>query len=185
MPNSKKPSRAEEAAPNEHEEIHSKDFQFVLKHLLASYQPVLEEDLKRAKAPEELKKEAESKPASCEDEIALANRIFDRFVTEEVAVRLLPEEGRKLLGRIENWRWCFLHIRCCIIYGWLVCRRQRTFRAFAYYLYRYWLCVRQVLDTPVSQPPTAEEREDFQVLVKALASAYKPYLTFASVWDTA
>lgn len=166
-----------EAARIEHEEIHNEDFQFVLKQLLAAYQPILEEDLKRANAPEELKKEAESKPASCEDEIALANRIFDKFVTEEVALRLLPEEGRKQLGPIENWRWCFLHIRCCIIFGWLLCRRQRTFRAFAYYLYRYWLCVRQVLGTPVSQPPTAEEREDFQVLVKALASAYKPYLT--------
>jgi hypothetical protein len=166
-----------EAARSERAEIHNKDFQFVLKHLLAAYQPVLEEDLKRAKAPEELKKEAESKPASCEDEIALANRIFGKFVTEEVAMRLLPEEGRKQLGPIENWRWCFLHIRCCIIFGWLLCHRQRTFRAFAYYLYRYWLCVRQVLGTPVSHPPTAEEREDFQVLVRALATAYKPYLT--------
>jgi hypothetical protein len=177
MPNPKKPSLAEETESSEHQEIHSEDFQFVLKHLLAAYQPVLEEDLKRAKSPEELKKEAESKPASCEDEVTLANRIFEKFVTEEVAVRLLPEEGRKQLGPIENWRWCFVHIRCCIIFGWLLCRRQRTFRAFAYYLYRYWLCVRQVLGTPVSHPPTAEEREDFQVLVKALASAYKPYLT--------
>ena len=177
MPNPKKPSPAEETESSEHQEIHSEDFQFVLKHLLAAYQPILEEDLKRAKSPEELKKEAESKPASCEDEVTLANRIFETFVTEEVAVRLLPEEGRKQLGPIENWRWCFLHIRCCIIFGWLLCRRQRTFRAFAYYLYRYWLCVRQVLGTPVSHPPTAEEREDFQVLVKALASAYKPYLT--------
>jgi hypothetical protein len=177
MPNPKKTSPAEETESSEHQEIHSEDFQFVLKHLLAAYQPVLEEDLKRAKSPEELKKEAESKPASCEDEVTLANRIFEKFVTEEVAVRLLPEEGRKQLGAIENWRWCFLHIRCCIIFGWLLCRRQRTFRAFAYYLYRYWLCVRQVLGTPVSHPPTAEEREDFQVLVNALASSYKPYLT--------
>ena len=177
MPNPKKPSPAEETESSEHQEIHSEDFQFVLKQLLDAYAPILEEDLNRAKSPEELKKEAESKPASCEDEVTLANRIFEKFVTEEVAVRLLPEEGRKQLGPIENWRWCFLHIRCCIIFGWLLCRRQRTFRAFAYYLYRYWLCVRQVLGTPVSHPPTAEEREDFQVLVKALASSYKPYLT--------
>ena len=177
MSNPESPSRAEEAELSEHDEIHSEDFQFVLKHLLNVYKPILEEDLRRANAPEDLKKEAEATPPGCEDELALASRIFDNFVTEEVAVRLLPEEGRKLLGPIENWRWCFLHIRCCIIFGWLLCRRQRTFRAFAYYLYRYWLCVRQVLGTPVSHPPTAEEREDFQVLVKALASAYKPYLT--------
>jgi hypothetical protein len=177
MPDSEITSHSAETKASEHEEIHSEDFQFVLKHLLDVYKPILEEDLRRANAPEELKKEAEARPPSCEDELELANRIFDKFVTEEVAVRLLPEEGRKQLGPIENWRWCFLHIRCCIIFGWLLCRRQRTFRAFAYYLYRYWLCVRQVLGTPISHPPTAEEREDFQVLVKALASAYKPYLT--------
>jgi hypothetical protein len=161
----------------EHEEIHSEDFQFVLRHLLAAYQPVLEEELRRAGAPEELKREAEANPPSCDDELRLADRIFDKFFTEEVAVRLLPEEGRRQLGPAEGWRWCFRHIRCCIIFGWLLCRRQRTFRAFNYYLYRYWLCVRQALGTPVGSPPTAEEREDFQVLVRALASAYKPYLT--------
>jgi hypothetical protein len=50
--------------PTEHDEIHNEDFQFVLKALLAAYQPVLEEDLKRAGAPESLKEEAESKPPS-------------------------------------------------------------------------------------------------------------------------
>ena len=135
----------EETKRSEHDEIHNEDFQFVLKALLEAYQPILEEELDRVKKPEELKKEAESKPPSCEDELALANRIFDKFFTEEVAVRLLPPEGRQLLGPIEGWRWCLLHIRCCIIFGWLVCRGPRTFRAFAYYLYRYWICVRQAL----------------------------------------
>ena len=161
----------------EHDEIHNEDFQFVLKALLGAYQPILEEDLRRAQAPEQLKDEAEKKPPSCDDELALANRIFEKFFTEEVAVRLLPVEGRELLGPIDRWQWCLLHIRCCIILGWLICRGPRTFRAFVYYLYRYWICVRQVLGTPVSSPPTAEERQDFQTLVQALASAYKPYLT--------
>lgn len=57
MANPKKPAHAKEAEPGEHQEIHSEDFQFVLKHLLAAYQPVLEEDLKQAKAPEQLEKE--------------------------------------------------------------------------------------------------------------------------------
>jgi hypothetical protein len=51
----------EELARAEHEEIHNDDFQFVLKALLAAYQPILEEDLRRALSPEELKKEAEEK----------------------------------------------------------------------------------------------------------------------------
>src|SRR5215469_3645603 len=119
MPNPKKPSHAEETESSEHEEVHNKDFQFVLNHLLDVYKPILEEELGRANAPEKLKKEAEARPPSCEDELALASRIFDKFVTEDVAVRLLPEEARKQLGPIENWRWCFLHIRCCIVFGWL------------------------------------------------------------------
>ena len=177
MPNSKKPSGAEETESSEHQEINSEDFQFVLKHLLAAYQPVLEEDLKRAKAPEQLEKEADEKPPSCDDELALANRIFEKFFTEEVAVRLLPAVGRELLGPIDRWRWCFWHIRCCIIFGWLICHHPRTFRASVYYLYRYWICVRQILNTPVHTPHTAEERQDLQTLVQTLARAYKPFLT--------
>jgi len=84
------------------DDIHSEEFEFVLKELLSAFQPILEEDLKRAKAPEQLKKEAEAKPPSCEDEIALANRIFEKFVTSEVAVRLLPPQARELLGHVDR-----------------------------------------------------------------------------------
>ena len=177
MGNEEKGNTGEREISSDQEDMHNEDFQFALKELLNAYQPILEEELKRAKDPEKLKKEAEENPPDCEDEFALANRIFEKFFTEEVAVRLLPEEGRKLLGPIDRWRWCFLHLRCCIIFGWLVCRRQRSFRAFAYYLYRYWICVRKALGTPISSPPTAEERQDFTTLVKAFARAYKPYVT--------
>lgn len=168
---------ANETNPIEDDEIHNEDLQFVLKELLGAYQPILEEDLKRAQAPEDLKKEAQAKPASCDDELALAERTFELFLADEVAVRLLPVEARELLGPIERWRWCLRHIRCCIIFGWLVCRGPRTFRAFIYYLYRYWICVRQALGTPVSNPLSADERQDLATLVQAMASAYKPYLT--------
>jgi hypothetical protein len=159
------------------EEINNPDFQAVLKELLKVYQPILEEDLKRAQEPEALKREAQEKPPSCDDELALADRLFENFVTEDVARHLLPAQARDLLGPAERWRWCLRHIRCCIIFGWLACRGQRSFRAFVYYLYRYWLCVRQVLGNPVSTPPTDEQRQDFQTLVHSLADAYKPFLT--------
>jgi len=165
------------ADPSGEDSVHDEDFQFVLRELLGAYQPVLEEELKRAKSPEELKREAEGRPPNCDDEIALANRIFEKFSTEQVALRLLPAQARELLGPVSQWRWCLLHIRCCIIFGWLICRGPRTFRAFAYYLHRYWICVRQALGTPVSSPLTADQRHDFESLVKALAGAYKPYLT--------
>src|SRR5262249_21708944 len=111
---------AEETEIVEQAEIQDADFLFVLKELLDAYRPILEEELKRAKSPEELEREAAGKPPNCDDELALANRIFDKFFTEEVAVRLLPAEARELLGPIQHWRWCFLHIRCCIIFSWLV-----------------------------------------------------------------
>jgi len=69
-----------------------------------------------------------------------------------------------------------LHVCCCAIFGWLFCRSSRTFRAFGYYLYRYWRCVREVLGTPVHNPPTDDERRDFHTLIQALAGAYKPYM---------
>ena len=153
------------------------DFQFALKALLDAYQPILEQELARSKDPQALEKEEEAHPPSCEDEIAQTGQILDRFFTEEVAVRLLPAEARELLGPIDRWRWCLLHIRCCIVFGWLLCRRPRNFRLFIYYLHRYWLCVRQAIGAPIGNPPTAHERADFQVLVKAAAAAYRPFLT--------
>lgn len=177
MGNEEKKQSEEKRESLDQKEIHSEDFQYVLKELLNAYQPLLEEELNRAKNPEQLKKEAEGRPPNCDDEIALANRIFGKFFTGEVAIRLLPAEGRELMGPIDRWRWCYLHIRCCIIFGWLVCRAPRTFRAFVYYLYHYWRCIRQMLNTPVHSPLTPEERQDFQMLVQALAGAYKPYLT--------
>src|ERR1035438_10087278 len=72
-----------------------------------------------------------------------------------------PAQARELLGPIEGWRWCLLHIRCCIIFGWLLCRRPRSFRLSAYYLYRLWLCVRQALGTPVTPGKLTDvERKD-------------------------
>jgi len=172
-----KKAAREAAAPPPSAEIQNQDFQFVLKALLAAYQPILEQQLNLAKNPEELKKEAQSTPPNCADEIAEANAIFGKFFTEDVALRMVPQQGRAQLGPIENWRWCLAHLRCCFIFGWLVCRGPRTFRAWTYYVYQYWLCIRESLGTPVANPPTEEQRQDFRTLVSTLAVAYKPYLT--------
>jgi hypothetical protein len=178
VPDDKKKPAGERPTSPKADDAQDPDFQFVLQQLLAAYQPILEQELKRAQSPEELAREEKERPPSCEDEIALGNQLLDKFFTEQVALRLLPPEGRQLLGPIDRWRWCFLHIRCCILFGWLVCRGPRTFRAFFYYLYRYWICVRQALGTaPIGGPLTSEEREDLHVLVQATAAAYKPYLT--------
>lgn len=166
----------EKDKPTGTEAIPSADFDFVLKELLAAYKPLLKKDLDRADHPEELKKEAD-KTISCEDELALANQIFEKFFHEKMVARLLPAEAREILGPVEQWRWCLFHVRCCVIFGWLICRGQRTFRALIYYLYRFWLCVRQAIGRPVGAKLTDDEREDFRTLVGLLAKAYQPFLT--------
>jgi hypothetical protein len=160
-------------------EIHSEDFQVVLHELLAAYDPWLQEELRLAKSPEALKKEAEGRDPNCEEEVVRAQRLFEHLLTEEVVARLLGPEGREVMGPVKNWRWCLEHLRCCLIFGWLVCRGPRTFRAFAYYLYRYFRCVRGLRppDKAGHLEVTAEQRRDFQKLIEALAGAYKPYLS--------
>lgn len=174
MPDETKNPTPEQGAPPE---LNNEDFQFVLKALLAAYQPILKQELKLAGDPAELSKAAEAGPPKCEDEIARGTHIFAAFLNDEVAQRMLPQEARKLLGEPAQWRWCLQHIRCCILFGWLACRGHRNFRVFSYYLYQYWRCVRETLGRPVSSPPTAAERADFVVLVEELARAVKPYLT--------
>jgi len=114
--------------------------------------------------------------SACEQELAHANVLFERFWTPRVAELLLPPEAQRLLGPFERYRWCFLHVRCCMIFGYLLCRAPREFSAFSVYLKRYWLCVRQVLGTPVHQPVLASERDDFLKLMSALSAAYRPAL---------
>lgn len=164
------------------------EFRVGLQALVDAYRPVLEEELKRAGDLDALSKAAAAPPVDCEAEMAAAERLFARFLDEKVAVTLLPPQARELLGNPERWRWCLLHIRCCLVFGWLLCRRPYTFRLAAYYLWRYWLCVRQVLGTPVTPGKLTEaERRDLATLVDALARAYRPGLAdqLASVDFTA
>jgi hypothetical protein len=152
----------------------NQDFQAVLNSFLAAYRPFLERELNLSASAATLIKESQAHPPTCDDEIQLAVALFERFYTKDVALRVLPEEGREVLGNPDQSEWCYRRILCCLIFGWLVCRGPRTFRGFAYYLYQYWRCVRQALGQPVSVPPTIDEQRDFSTLVKILATAYAP-----------
>ncbi len=124
----------------------------------------------------QLAREPDRPVPDCEEEYTFATRMVEQFFTDDVAIGLLPPEARDLLGPVDRWSWCLRHIRCCLIFGWLLCRRPFTFRSFVYYLYRYWLCVRHAVGVSVQSPPTLEERDDFQKLVQVLVSSYRPYL---------
>ena len=105
-PNQGDPQPEEHADAPSDDESQDEDFQFALKELLAAYEPLLAEDLERAPSARGAEKEVAANPPSCDDELQLGGRLFDRFFTEEVALRLLPAEGRDQLGPIEQWRWC-------------------------------------------------------------------------------
>ncbi len=154
----------------------NEDFQFVLDALLKAYRPLFENELKLAKSAQALVQESEKQPPTCDDEIAVARSLFEPFFTREVATRLLPAEGRQVLGNPDQWAWCYRHILCCLIFGWLVCRGPRTYKGFAYYLNLYWRCVREALGQPVSNPPTIEEQRDFSTLNRILVQAYTPFI---------
>ncbi|HME08043.1 MAG TPA: hypothetical protein VKG25_13390 [Bryobacteraceae bacterium] len=171
------PAPAPSRSPGDFPEASSPDFQFALEKLTAAYQPVIEDELNQLKSPPAPGATATAPSRTGEEDIQFANRIFESFMTEEVATRLLPQTARESLGPVENWRWCLEHVRCSLIFGWLACRGPRTFQSLSYYLYEYWKCIRAVSGSPVSKPPTAAEQADFQVVVGAFATAYKPYLT--------
>jgi hypothetical protein len=170
------PPQTDAAAPAA-AELNNPDFQVAMKALLDAYQPVLEQQVNLIKNPQDLQKQVQTSQPTCAQEFAEAYALFQKFFTEDVAQRLLPAQARELLGPIDQWRWCYQHIICCLVFGWLVCRWPRTFRGYAYYLYEYWKCVRQVIGNPVNDPPTEEQRRDFETLVNILAGAFKPYLT--------
>ena len=178
MPDKEKDKAKATAASAAAQDIGNPDFQAGLRALLAVYQPFLEQQLNLAKNPDELQKQAQADSSrTCAQEFEEAYAMFGKFLNEDTAVRLLPPQAREVLGPIDQWRWCLQHILCCLVFGWLVCRWPRTFRGYAFYLYEFWRCVRQVIGNPVSDPPTEEQRRDFDILVKVLAEAYKPYLT--------
>ena len=172
-----KPPQTDAAAPTA-PDMDNPDFQVALKALLAVYQPIFEQQLNLTKNPEELQKQAQAiSTSTCAQEFEEAYSMFGKFLNEDTAMRLLPPQAKAILGPAERWRWCLEHILCCLVFGWLVCRWPRTFRGYAYYLYEFWKCVRQVIGSPVGDSPTEEQRRDFNTLVKILAEAYKPYLT--------
>lgn len=152
----------------------NKDFEFVLDAFLAAYRPVLQHELELAGSAATLAQAAQDHPPTAEDEIKLAQTVFERFFTQEVATRLLPDEGQAVFGKPDQWQWCYRDILCCLIFGWLVCRGPRTLRGFGYYLYQYWRCVRTALGQPVSDPPTVDQKRDFATLFRTLAAAYAP-----------
>jgi hypothetical protein len=165
------------SSPDDFPEASSPDFQFALEKLTAAYQPVLEDELNQLKSATAPGARGAAPSRTSEEEVQFAKRIFESFMTEEVAARLLPQAARESLGPVENWRWCLENIRCSLMFGWLVCRGLRTFRAWTYYLHEYWRCVRENSGRPVAASPTEEDRREFQTLVRALAVAFKPYLT--------
>jgi hypothetical protein len=113
--------------------------------------------------------------AGPQDEVATAQAVAERLFADDLALRFFPPEAREVLGPEQEWRWCLPYVRCCWMFGWLICRGCRDYRALNYYLYRYWLCVRQAL-SPRPRELTRNDREDFEALSAALGEHYRAWL---------
>src|SRR5713226_1845980 len=80
-------------------ELNNPDFQVALKALLAVYQPILEQQLNLAKNPAELQKQAEATASrTCAEEFREAYAMFEKFLADETAIRILPVQAKELLG---------------------------------------------------------------------------------------
>lgn len=113
--------------------------------------------------------------AGAQDEVATAQAVAERLFAEDLALRFLPASAREVLGPVQEWRWCLAYVRCCWMFGWLICRGCRDYRALNYYLYRYWLCVRQAL-SPRTREVGRGDREDFEALSAAMGEGYREWL---------
>src|SRR5260370_33828017 len=102
MPDETKNPTGPGAPTSANDELHNEDFQFVLKALLAAYQPILKQELKLAGDPAELSKAAEAGPPKCEDEIARANQLFGAFFTDELAQKMLSAEHQQKLAPMHQ-----------------------------------------------------------------------------------
>jgi hypothetical protein len=110
------------------------------------------------------------------DDVALATQAAERFFTDDTALQYFPREAAEILGPEAEWRWCLPYVRCCWMFGWLVCHGCRDYNALNYYLYRYWLCVRTAMGRNPRSPVTALERDDFRRLAELLGQSYRGWL---------
>jgi hypothetical protein len=138
----------------------------LIRLLLDAYAPLL-----RA-ATEEADDEAGQ--GGPQDDTRIAVAVAERLFNDETVLRFFPESAREVLGPVEEWRWCLPYVRCCWMFGWLVCRGCRDYRTLNHHLYRYWKCVRQALGRP--RQPGRAEREDFEKLSAVLGQQYGEWL---------
>ena len=110
------------------------------------------------------------------DDVALATRLSERLFSDELAGRYFPPDAEAVLGPGDEWRACLPLVRCCWMFGWLVCRGCRDYNALNYYLYRYWLCVRVAGGRDPRAQVTERERDEFRKLAALLGQTYTAWL---------
>lgn len=110
------------------------------------------------------------------DDVAQATYLAERLYTEELASRFFPRDAAAVLGKGEEWRWCLPLVRCCWMFGWLICRGCRDYTALRYYLYRYWLCVRTAMGRDPRAQLSPQERKEFEALAELLGQTYGAWL---------
>ena len=77
-------------------ELNNPDFQYVLKALLAVYQPILEQQLNLTRDPAELQRQAEAiSSRTCAQEFEEAYSMFGKFLNEDTATAAVAFSGKR------------------------------------------------------------------------------------------
>jgi hypothetical protein len=140
-----------------------------LERLLETFGPELAEAGDQAVAPG-ASLAAFTAAGGPQDDVARAAELAARLFTGESAAAHFPPDVRERLGDPREWLFCLPYVRCCWMFGWLVCRGCRDYRALNYYLHSYWRCVRAVLGRGDADP------RDFERLSRLLGDTYARWL---------
>src|SRR5215470_11111966 len=82
--------------------LQDQDFQAVLNSFLTAYKPILEHELSVAESAATLIKESKAHPPTCDEEIALAVKLFERFYTKMLPFKCFQRRAVQLWGRPDN-----------------------------------------------------------------------------------
>ncbi len=106
------------------------------------------------------------------EELALAGRLFERFFTEDAARRMAGPGYAECCDTSGAGQRCMRDMRECMTFGWVLGRGRRTPRAYAYYLSRFWMQLRNLGGQTAYASLPEPERLEIQALLAGLAGAY-------------
>ena len=133
MADQKKNKPSQETPPPPGGETNNPDFQFVLNALLATYEPILEQQLHLVRNPQDLQKQIQAGQQSCAEEFARLSLSLKSSLPRMLLSGCCPPRRESSSDPSTNGVGAFcIFVAASYSDGWSAV--GRTFRGFAYYL---------------------------------------------------